>query len=383
MRSLCHMRTEQEGVLLQSSPGKQLGPFTPRRSRQGSAAAATRGARLGLERATQEHGGRARRLHRAGPVAAGSLGGLRSGPGGLNPSGRAPRPPALRPPGVRNGGGAAWGGQERAAGGGRHAARAALPCGAARRGEAPIAGGGARDRGLGADSRPRRESPARAAGVCRGPGLYASRVQSGASCRKSLGYGTGSPAPSPSEENGKIREVGCKPGKTRVNQGGRLAASDPESQAGFAGLPERIPAGRSAALPTPCPPVHPHSPAFADPGGGRRPGPELAERCPALVLWGQGLSAAPGACAAPGTQEDLKSASKKGILGATGGIPVLTGRQSCQRWLLDGLARETEDTSGVEDVPPNRFYKREEHSARSTTRRSLVDTAPPAPFQGT
>nr|CAI9702070.1 unnamed protein product [Rangifer tarandus platyrhynchus] len=373
MRSLCHMRTEQEGVLLQSSPGKQLGPFTPRRSRQGSAAAATRGARLGLERATQEHGGRARRLHRAGPVAAGSLGGLRSGPGGLNPSGRAPRPPALRPPGVRNGGGAAWGGQERAAGGGRHAARAALPCGAARRGEAPIAGGG---------------RAIEASALTAGPAGRARRGRracvggSGASCRKSLGYGTGSPAPSPSEENGKIRKVGCKPGKTRVNQGGRLAASDPESQAGFAGLPERIPAGRSAALPTPCPPVHPHSPAFADPGGGRRPGPELAERCPALVLWGQGLSAAPGACAAPGTQEDLKSASKKGILGATGGIPVLTGRQSCQRWLLDGLARETEDTSGVEDVPPNR-YKREEHSARSTTRRSLVDTAPPAPFQGT
>lgn len=152
--------------------------------------------------------------------------------------------------------------------------------------------------------------------------------------------------PLPSEENGKILEVGCKPGETRVNQGGRLAASDPEGQAGFARFSEKIRAGRSAALPTPCPPVHPRSPAFADPGGGR---------CPALVLWGQGLSAAPGACAAPGTQEDLKSASKKGILGATGRIPVLTGRQSCQRWLLDGLARETEDTSGVEDVPAESF----------------------------
>ena len=35
------------GFLLQSSPGKQPGPFTPRRSRQGSDAAAARGARLG------------------------------------------------------------------------------------------------------------------------------------------------------------------------------------------------------------------------------------------------------------------------------------------------------------------------------------------------
>lgn len=141
----------------------------------------------------------------------------------------------------------------------------------------------------------------------------------------------------------------------RVTLGGRLAASDPEGKAGFAGLPKRIPAGRSAALPTPCPPVHPRSPAFADPGGGRRPGPEWAERSLALVLWGQGLSAAPGACAAPGTQEDLAGASKKGILGATGRIPILTGRQRCQRWLLAGLARETEDTSGVEDVPAEPF----------------------------
>ena len=97
------------------------------------------------------------------------------------------------------------------------------------------------------------------------------------------------PSPCPSEENRKIGEVGCKPGKTRVNQGGRLAASDPEGKAGFAGLPKRIPAGRPAVPPSPCPPVHPCSPAFADPGGGCRPGPERAERSLALVLLGQGL----------------------------------------------------------------------------------------------
>lgn len=90
----------------------------------------------------------------------------------------------------------------------------------------------------------------------------------------------------PSEENRKIGEVGCKPGKTRVNQGGRLAASDPEGKAGFAGLPKRIPAGRSAVPPTPCPPVHPCSPAFLAPGGGCRPGPK---RSLALVVLGQGL----------------------------------------------------------------------------------------------
>ena len=111
-------------------PWKTTRAVTPRRSRQGSDAAAARGARLGPRLAAREHGGRARRLHRAGPAAAGSPSGLCPGPGGLNLSGRAPRPPALRPPGVRNGGSAARRGRERAAGGGRHAApgRAALPC---------------------------------------------------------------------------------------------------------------------------------------------------------------------------------------------------------------------------------------------------------------
>ena len=100
----------------------------------------------------------------------------------------------------------------------------------------------------------------------------------------------------------------------------------PGGPGGVCGAPRADSCRTARRPPDPVPTSPPRSPAFADPGGGRRPGPELAERCPALVLWGQGLSAAPGACAAPGTQEDLKSASKKGILGATGRIPGKIGR---------------------------------------------------------
>ena len=128
----------------------------------------------------------------------------------------------------------------------------------------------------------------------------------------------------------------------------------------------------------PCPLVglrvnrHPCSPAFADPGGGCRPGPERAERSLALVLLGQGLCRAGrvrGSRDSGRPDERLKKRDPR----SHGPNSDTNGGRDAKGGCWPVWQEKPKTPRALKSSPPNRFYKREGHSARRVRKTGTME----------